>query len=88
MVVHTGTRQLKIIWNLIQENSEDNYEFSSAKKRVLNTHTNWTLQFYGEKMRAFSLPYGFRVLGELELNILQSFSGIEQRRSVNNSGPN
>ena len=26
VVVHTTTRQLKIIWNLIQENSEDNYE--------------------------------------------------------------
>ena len=40
-------------------------------------------------MQAFSLP-PFRVLGELELNkvALQSFSGIEQRRSVNNSGPN
>ena len=87
-MVHTGTRQLKIIWNLIQKNSEDNYEFSSAEKRVLNTHTHWTLQFYGEKMQAFSLPYGFRVLWELEHNILQSFSGIEQRRSVNNSGPN
>ena len=35
MLVHTGTRQLKIIWNLIQENSKDNYEFSSAEKRAL-----------------------------------------------------
>ena len=34
-MVHTGTRQLKIIWNLIQENSEDNYEFSSAEKHAL-----------------------------------------------------
>ena len=32
-------RQLKIIWNLIQENSEDNYEFSSAEKRALDTQT-------------------------------------------------
>ena len=67
MVVHSGTRQPKIIGNLIQESSEDNYEFSSAEKRVLNTHTHWTLQSYGEKMRAFSVPYGFRVTGELEL---------------------
>ena len=43
MVVHTGTRQLKIIWNLIQENSEDNYEFSSAEKHALNTHRYWTV---------------------------------------------
>ena len=46
---------LKIILNLIQEKSEDNYEFSSAEKHVLNTHTCWTPQFYGEKMQAFSL---------------------------------
>ena len=40
MVVHTGTRQLKIIWNLIQENSEDNYEFSSAETAESeHTHT-------------------------------------------------
>ena len=38
VVVHTGTCQLEIIWNLIQENSEDNYEFLSSEKRVLNTH--------------------------------------------------
>ena len=36
MVFDTRTRQLKIIWNLIQENSEDNYVFSSAEKRALN----------------------------------------------------
>ena len=30
-------RQLKIHWNLSQENSEDNYEFSSAQKRALDT---------------------------------------------------
>ena len=29
VVFHTGTRQLKIIWNLERENSEDNYEFST-----------------------------------------------------------
>ena len=39
MVVHTGTCQLKIICNLTQENSEDHNEFSSAEKRVLDTHT-------------------------------------------------
>ena len=39
VVVHTGTGQLKIIWNLIQENSENNYVFSSAEKRDLTTHT-------------------------------------------------
>ena len=33
-----GTCQLEITWNLIQENSEDNYEFSSAEKSTLNTH--------------------------------------------------
>ena len=45
MAAHTGTRQLKIVWNLIQENSEDNYDFSltSAEKRALNTHTRRTL---------------------------------------------
>ena len=36
-MAHTGTHQLKIIWNLIEENSEDNYKFSIAEKRVLNT---------------------------------------------------
>ena len=30
VVFHTKTRQLKTIWNLMRENSEDNYEFSSA----------------------------------------------------------
>ena len=30
VLFHTGTRQLKIVWNLMRENSEDNYEFSSA----------------------------------------------------------
>ena len=34
-----GTHQLKIIWNLIQKNSEDNYEFLSAEKHDLNTPT-------------------------------------------------
>ena len=37
MVVHTiATCQLTIIWNSIQEHSEDNYKFSSAEKRALN----------------------------------------------------
>ena len=37
-MVHTiATCQLTIIWNLIQEHSEDNYKFSSAEKRALNT---------------------------------------------------
>ena len=67
MVVHTGIRQLKMIGKLIQESSEDNCEFSGAEKRVLNTHTHWTLYCYGEKMQAFSVPYGFGVTGELEL---------------------
>ena len=85
MAFHTGTHQLKIICNLIQENSVDNYEFSSAEKRVLNKHRLWTSLFYGEKIfKAFSLPNGFRVTVELELNILQSFSGIEQRGNINN----
>ena len=40
MVTYTGTRQvIEIIWNLTQKNSEDNYEFSSAEKHTLNTHT-------------------------------------------------
>ena len=39
MVVHTENRQLKINWNLIQETSDDDCEFSSAEKGVLNTHT-------------------------------------------------
>ena len=40
MVAYTGTRQvIEIVWNLTQTNSEDNYEFSSAEKRALNTHT-------------------------------------------------
>ena len=40
-------RQLKIIWNLIQENSEDNYEFSSAEKRSLDTQTIiWIMGIY------------------------------------------
>ena len=68
VMVHNGTGRLKIIWNLIQENSEDNYEFLSAEKRALNTHTHthWTLYFYGEKIQAFSLLYGFKVTVELE----------------------
>ena len=83
-VVHTGTGQHKIAWNLIQESSEGNYGFSNAEKRTLNTNTHWTQKFYGEKIQAFSLPYGFRVTMELEFNIIQSLSGIEQRRSINN----
>lgn len=38
-MAHSATRLLKIIWTLIQENSENNYEFSSAEKRALTTHT-------------------------------------------------
>ena len=84
MVVHTGTSQLKIIWNLIQENSENIYEFSSAEKRDLTIH-----RLDIEKMQAFSIPYRFRVTGELEfLYTIQSFSGIEQWRGVNNFCPN
>ena len=85
-VVHTGTGWIKITWNLIQESSEDNYGFSNAEKRTLNTNTHWTQKFYGEKVQAFSFPYGFRVttLTELEFNVIQSLSGIEQRRSINN----
>ena len=51
------TRELKIVWKLIQEN----YEFSSAERCSLNIHTIlWT--FYGEKIQAFfSLLYGFRI---------------------------
>ena len=30
---------VNLIWNLIQTNSEDNYEFSSTGQRVLKTHT-------------------------------------------------
>ena len=37
MVVHAvATCQLKIIWNLIQEHSQDNYKFSRAEKRAPN----------------------------------------------------
>ena len=37
MVAHAITTcQLKIIWNLIQEDLEDNCNFSSAEKRALN----------------------------------------------------
>ena len=36
-MVHTiATCQLEIIWNLIQEHSEDNYKFTSAEKRAIN----------------------------------------------------
>ena len=51
------TRELKIVWKLIQEN----YEFSSAERCSLNTHTIlWT--FYGEKIQAFfPLLHGFRI---------------------------
>ena len=73
MVAHTGTRQLKIIWNIIQENPEDKCEFSSVDC-ALNTLRYWTVQFYGEKFQAFYL-----VTVELEFNTLQSFSGIEQQ---------
>ena len=37
-----------------------------------HTHTHWTLKFYGEKIQAF------------KFNIPQSYSGIEQRRSIYN----
>ena len=64
VVVHTGTCQLKIIWNLIQENSDDNFEFSSAEKRALNTHTHTGhYSFTVKKIQAFSLPYGFSYRG-------------------------
>ena len=74
MVVHTETHQLKIIWNLIQENSE-------ALRRAFQTQTDIGQHSFthSEKIYAFSLPNGFRVTVELQLNILQSFSGIEQR---------
>ena len=37
MVVHAVTTcQLKVIWNLIQDHSEDNYKFSRAEKRAPN----------------------------------------------------
>ena len=60
-MVHTGIRQLKIIWNLIQENVEDNYEFSSAEKHALNTQTYIGHKFYDEKIQAFLLLYGFTI---------------------------
>ena len=66
MVVHTGTRQLKIIWIFIQDNSEDSYEFSSAEQRALNTHTLDTSFFAVRKCD--SLPCGFRGSVELEIN--------------------
>ena len=34
-----GLVNLKLIWNLIQTYSEDNYEFSRTEKRTLETHT-------------------------------------------------
>ena len=60
-MIHIGIRQLTIIWNLIQENSEDNYEFSSAEKRALNTHTHTSnYSFTVQKSKRFRLiPYGF-----------------------------
>ena len=67
--VHTGTRQLEIILNLNQTNS-DNYETSNAER--------WT--FYGENPLAFAnleLQYHY------ELNILQLLSHIKHRRSIN-----
>ena len=37
MVVHAiATCQLKIIWNLLQEHLENNFNFSSAEKRALS----------------------------------------------------
>ena len=42
-------REPKIIWSLIQENSEDNYEFSIAKKRAFDTQILATI-VYGEKI--------------------------------------
>ena len=64
MVVHTGTRRLKIIWNLIEENSEDNYEFSSAEKRVLNTHTDLGhCGFTVRKCKRFRFPIDLELLG-------------------------
>ena len=54
VVVHTGTGQLKIIWNLIQENSENNYVFSSAEKRDLTTHTLDTVVLRWENASIFA----------------------------------
>ena len=61
MVVHTGTCQLEIIWNLIQENSEDNYEFWSAEKSTLNTHSVGLYSFTVRKSKHFHF------LADLEL---------------------
>ena len=43
VVVHTGTHQLKIIWNLIQENSETITNSPSIEKHGPNTHRHWTV---------------------------------------------
>ena len=77
MVVYAGTRQLGIFWNLIRENSEDN---NITNSQVLS----FIVTKYCDKIQVFSLPYGFTVKVDLEFNILQSFSCIEQGRSINN----
>ena len=88
VVVHTGACQLKIIWNLIQENSEDNFEFSSAEKRAFNTHTHTHTHtrhysFTVKKSKRFRFLTDL-VTVELGFSILQSLSDIEQRKSINN----
>ena len=68
MVVHTGTRRLKIIWNLIEENSEENYKFSNAEKRVLNTHIDLGHRgFTVRKCKRFRVFIDLELLGNLSL---------------------
>ena len=61
VVVHTEIGQLKIIWNLIQENSEDYYELSVLRS-ALQTHTH--IAHYRFTVRKSKC---FRFLADLEL---------------------
>ena len=62
------TCQLTIIWNLIQEHSEDNYKFSSAEKRALNTSERgagtpdfkwqgWSKDYFGFEIFDFGICF-------------------------------
>ena len=51
--------------------------FNCSTNCLSELTTALSFSINGEIMKAFSLPYGFRVTVELELNILQQFSGMD-----------
>ena len=66
MVVHTGTCQLEIIWNLIQQNSEDNYEFFNLVLKCWEAHSKHT-HSVGHRSFTVRKSKRFHFLEDLEL---------------------